>query len=464
MNVTDSAQPINGPETAIFALMNSEDNGIRYYAAWWLGKNRIHKSIPFLCECLKDERDRTVLEGYPLRRQAARSLGMLKNSQAVPALIEALDCSDIKVQEVVIQALRDIASYEAVPALLKLLNSDRNYKPDEALIEALTAFEVWEVQEKIKPFLKHSSERVKCAAAQYFYALTLEPHYLQILFKTLDHDNRFVRYAAAFDLSRLGQVEIAPFIVKAEIPNNIKLASLKHILELFLQGKRDKEVRREENTNFLFQIIDDLLLDAIEGNIPSSLESNWELKHIMEFMNEQNKSFEKVPQNLIAELIGALKSRDPNVKCVAIQGLVQLAPAIVDSIIQIFETEDDGDLKAGLTQVLMQIGDPRTVCLLEKLIGLEVVDHCQGKIRRVASRALGKIGCQSCEPEVITRVIKKLEWTLLNPDDWALRYSAAVSLEEIGNNDAISVLQVAYECEHDNVVQTRIKRALVTIT
>ena len=67
-------------------------------------------------------------------------------------------------------------------------------------------------------------------------------------------------------------------------------------------------------------------------------------------------------------MIGALKSRDPNVKCVAIQGLVQLAPAIVDSIIQIFETEDDGDLKAGLTQVLMQIGDPRTVCLLEKLI------------------------------------------------------------------------------------------------
>ena len=52
---------------------------------------------------------------------------MLNNSQAVPALIEALDCSDIKVQEVVIQALRDIASYEAVPALLKLLNSDRNY-------------------------------------------------------------------------------------------------------------------------------------------------------------------------------------------------------------------------------------------------------------------------------------------------------------------------------------------------
>ena len=67
-----SAQLINNPEAAITALKNSEDEGVRYYAAWWLGKNRILDALLLLCECLKDERDLTTLGGYPLRRQAAR--------------------------------------------------------------------------------------------------------------------------------------------------------------------------------------------------------------------------------------------------------------------------------------------------------------------------------------------------------------------------------------------------------
>ena len=106
--LNSSAQLINNPEAAVTALKNSEDEGVRYYAAWWLGKNRILKAIPLLCECLKDERDRTTLGGYPLRRQAARSLGTLKDSQAVTPLIEALDCSDLRLQEAVILALKNI--------------------------------------------------------------------------------------------------------------------------------------------------------------------------------------------------------------------------------------------------------------------------------------------------------------------------------------------------------------------
>ena len=90
-NITliDSPQPIDNSEAAIAALKNSDDSGIRYYAGWWLGKYRIQEAISLLCECLQDERDITNLGGYPLRRQAARSLGMLMDSQAVPPLIKA---------------------------------------------------------------------------------------------------------------------------------------------------------------------------------------------------------------------------------------------------------------------------------------------------------------------------------------------------------------------------------------
>ena len=104
----DSPKPINTDEAAIATLKHSDDNGLRYYAAWWLGKQRISEARPLLCDCLEDERYRTTLGGYPLRRQAARSLGFLKDHQAIPALIEALECPDYKLQEAVILALKDI--------------------------------------------------------------------------------------------------------------------------------------------------------------------------------------------------------------------------------------------------------------------------------------------------------------------------------------------------------------------
>lgn len=466
MTDLNSPQPINNAETAITALKNSEDEGIRYYAAWWLGRNRILEAVPLLCECLKDEQEQTAFGGYPLRRQAARSLGMLKDSRAVTALIQALDCSDLRLQAAVVRALQDIGDCTAIPVLLKLLNSEIKNKPIEILIEALTAFKVWEVKDQIEPFFKHSSERVKCAAAQYFYTLTLEPRYLQILFQTLDHENRFLRYAAALDISALGRVETAPAIVKAQIPNNIKLATLKRILESLLQDKTDIEVKRQEQENFLFQTIDELLLDAIEGNNPrtNTVESNQEVEKIMGLLTQQKTTSQQLPTKLISELIEAVKSPSPKVKAAAIQALVTLAPASVNSIMQIFDIDEDQDLRAGLTQALMQIGDPRTLSLLEKVIGFEIADHCQGKIRRVAARALGKIGCQACDPPVILRIIEKLKWTLFQPNDWALRYSAIVSLEEIANKDAVLALKTATQVESDIIVRVRSERALSALS
>ena len=178
---------------------------------------------------------------------------------------------------------------------------------------------------------------------------------------------------------------------------------------------------------------------------------------------QQSITSQQVPKSLILELIEVVKSPYTNVKAAAIEGLVKLAPSSVDGIMEIFDSDEDQDLRAGLTQALMYIGDPRTVSLLEKVIGFDISDHCQGKIRRVAARGLGKIGRQTRDQQVISQVIEKLKWTLLEPTDWALRYSAVVALEEIGNSDAILALQAASETESDFIVKTRIERALMAI-
>ncbi|MHC5828428.1 MAG: HEAT repeat domain-containing protein, partial [Nostoc sp.] len=68
------------------ALANLEgaDLGLRFYAAWWLGRFRICEpaAVTALIKALEDEADRTPEGGYPLLRNAARALGKLSDRQA----------------------------------------------------------------------------------------------------------------------------------------------------------------------------------------------------------------------------------------------------------------------------------------------------------------------------------------------------------------------------------------------
>lgn len=98
--------------------------------------------------------------------------------------------------------------------------------------------------------------------------------------------------------------------------------------------------------------------------------------------------------------------------------------------------------------------------MLEEVIGVSVANHYQGNVRRIAARGLGKIGSTASDIQTIHRAVDKLSWALLSPEDWALRYAAAVSLAEIGTPEAIAILQQALAQELDRVVQARIHRAL----
>lgn len=255
MTATYQNEPILSPESAITAL-SSEDNQIRYYAAWWLGKHQIQAGCTELCEALFDESYRIPSGGYPLRRQAARALGQLKNSAAVPALIAALECdSDLRFKEAVIQALAAIGDQKAEIPLLNLLQSHQE-QPLEALIEALATLQTWSACSQIKPFLHHSSERVQCAAARYMYILTQEPQYIERIIKNLSHDNMYLRWGAIFDLGAIGHLQAAEAILAAKVPNSLKLLNLKQILEAVLNN----DLQNQKTLQSLFQAIDDLLI------------------------------------------------------------------------------------------------------------------------------------------------------------------------------------------------------------
>lgn len=232
-------------EQAIANLRGS-DLGLRYYAAWWLGRFRVNtpEAIETLIESLTDESDRTAEGGYPLRRNAARALGKLGDTQAVPALIECLACADFYVREAAAQSLGMLGDRRCVPALMKLLEGGleaaqpqgvRLPQPYNAILEALGMLGTTEAISLIEPFLNHPFEMLQYAAARAMYELTHNPSYAERLVQALSGEKLPLRRAAMADLGAIGYLPAAEAIAKTLAENSLKLIALKGVLEREVQ-------------------------------------------------------------------------------------------------------------------------------------------------------------------------------------------------------------------------------------
>jgi len=236
-------------EQAIINLQ-SEDLGLRVYAAWWIGRFRVNvpEAIALLIVALVDEADRTEAGGYPLRRNAARALGKLSDRSAVPALIRSLECDDFYVREAAAQSLEMLGDRSCIPKLMELLNMPIDSKksnteksnleieqPFDAIIEALGTLRAVEAIPSILPFVEHPIPRVKYAAARAMYQLSEEPEianqYGDRLVTALSNNDLQLRRAVLADLGAIGYLSAADAIAKTMAENSLKLISLKGLLE-----------------------------------------------------------------------------------------------------------------------------------------------------------------------------------------------------------------------------------------
>lgn len=159
----------------------------------------------------------------------------------------------------------------------------------------------------------------------------------------------------------------------------------------------------------------------------------------------------------IQALIQLVDHRHPEMATLIAKALEHLAPDSVEPLIAAFDDSIDHGMQARIVQILANIGDDRALPLLVNMVGVEIANHCQGNVRRIAARGLGHIlrsHPQECNHH--SAAIDKLIWALLYTEDWALRYAAAVSLGEIATDEAINALRQALEQESDRVVQQRI--------
>lgn len=226
------------------ANLESADLGLRFYAAWWLGRFRICEAaaVTGLIKALEDEADRTPEGGYPLRRNAARALGKLGDRQAVSPLITCLDCSDFYVREAAAQSLEMLGDPVCIPVLIRLLavglqgeqlisKQPDLSQPYDAILEALGTLRATEFTPLVKPFLEHPIELVQYAAARAMYQLTQEPVYGERLVQALAGDKLQLRRAVLADLGAIGYLPAADAIAETLAENSLKLISLKGLLE-----------------------------------------------------------------------------------------------------------------------------------------------------------------------------------------------------------------------------------------
>ena len=450
---------IYSAKTALEGL-DHEDPGVRYHGAWWLGKHRAFEAVPKLVECLKDEREVTSSGGYPLRRQAARSLGMIRDASCVHALLETLETDDVQLHEATLRALIEIKSDQCSSSLISYLDKDIHNKPVEALIEALASLGIWQVSEKIKPFLQSESERVVSSAASFFFCCTGDKNYLDQIVLLLNHDNRFIRQSAAFDLARIGTLAAAKPILAANIPNNVKMYAIRAILSdsLLKSTKREnnQEAQNEEVHDSLFRTLDELTRENFAGNLLISQEV------------EKSTNPEQ-PLSSTAELLSnafkrlgspSLMEREQGIKL-----LVNSPESIKRDLHNLYFSESDQDIKMGLVKAMAKLKDSVYAPALIDAVGVEIGNHCQGNIRRVAACALGDIDwIQQADHQSLTITMDKLSWTLQYPDDWGLRYSACIALEGINDAQARDLLIETSQQETDPVISRRINIALSRIT
>lgn len=264
------AAPALSADQAI-ANLQSPDLSLRYYAAWWLGKFRVRTpaAVEGLIAALTDEADRTELGGYPLRRNAARALGKLGNRQAVPGLIQALECSDFYVREAAAQSLEMLRDPTAVPALINLLaggvaaavpvpGRPHLAQPYEAVLEALGTLQATAAIPIIQPFLQHPVTRVQYAATRAMYQLTGDDTYGQQLVQALTGDDLKLRRVALSDLGAIGYLPASEAIARCAAENSFKLIALKGLLEHHLNNF-DQTVRESQDAIRVMTLMDSLL-------------------------------------------------------------------------------------------------------------------------------------------------------------------------------------------------------------
>ena len=246
-----AGDPIDEPE-ALRRLQLDDDPSAQYYAAWWLGRQRSQhpQAVILLRKALQQRRPRQPgddVEENAVARNAARALGKLGPiaAPAIPDLLETLNDDDHGLREAAARSLGQLNATAAVPLLVARLASGpavagareegtpRLKEPCDALLEALGDIGVVEDQvlQVLHLFLDHERPVVRSSACRALLQLTGESQWGERMVALLHHDQLQVRRAALMDLGATGWYPALDAISNTLAENSLKLIALRGLAE-----------------------------------------------------------------------------------------------------------------------------------------------------------------------------------------------------------------------------------------
>ncbi|MEC4674833.1 MAG: HEAT repeat domain-containing protein, partial [Nitrospirota bacterium] len=180
-------------------------------------------TIPKLLPCLKDEK-------WRVREQAAKTLGLLKDSQAVPALMLACRDRDGAVKSATAEALGRIGDPKAVPTLIKL------FKDNSKIVRETAGTALVYIGDTSIPALLETLNDphfvIRCHGIralggmttdyQIGRAWTKDPRVVEALIKALKDEDRAVREDATIALGIIGDAQAVPGLIEAMKDGTVK--------------------------------------------------------------------------------------------------------------------------------------------------------------------------------------------------------------------------------------------------
>jgi phycocyanobilin lyase alpha subunit len=259
------------PAIAIADLQQTEDTSKRYYAAWWIGNQRVtdEAARKALIGALVDETDRSPDGGYPLRRNAAKALGKLGDAEAIEPLIACLGCDDYYVRESAAQALEALGDERAIAPLVDLLaggvaaaiavpGKPHLVQPYDSILEALGTLGATSAIAAIEPFCQHDTTRISYSAHRAMYQLTGDDRYVEVLVQALGGHELQLRRSALIDIGAIGYYPAVRPVAATLAENSLKLIALRGILERTIAEHPADQPLTDETITTL-QLMDDLL-------------------------------------------------------------------------------------------------------------------------------------------------------------------------------------------------------------
>ena len=216
-----------GPENK-FKLMKSTSASVRRQAVRDIGRMRQSSSVKILTEALGNDPD------FGVRAMAAEALGNMRSKEAVPALVKALEDKNRNVRSAAIVAFGYIRDKNSVKPLAEYLNQEKDLGLRISALNVLGVIGSEEAAPALMETLGGKNPRLSSIAAQSLgrmrYSKAVKP-----LIKAAKNDNESLRMASVKALGEIRNpdaVKTLEALLEKEKAPDVKYAIVHSLAQL----------------------------------------------------------------------------------------------------------------------------------------------------------------------------------------------------------------------------------------